>query len=116
MTLHPMTGDEPSREARYIFNYLKHHGGSVRTRQLQRFGGLERDALIEALFELHERYWVIFNRRKTPGASPADDWQAPIDRVTITRFSRRKNRGARPAAYPRYFFGARPGRGGSDLM
>lgn len=90
MTLHPMAGDQLPRAARYIFSYLRRHGGSVRTRQLQRFGGLERDALIEALLELHERYWVVFNYRRE-----ADGSDGGIDRVTVTRFGRRKAQSAR---------------------
>ena len=95
MTLDPMAGAEPSREARHVFSYLRRHGGSVRVRPLQRFAGLERPALIDALAELHERYWVVFNRSEpSPGA--AYDAEAEILRVTITRFGRRKNRSARP--------------------
>ena len=86
-------GAVPSREVRYVFSYLLHRGGCVRIRPLLRFAGLERTALLDALAELHERYWVVFNRSEpSPGA--AYDPEAEILRVTITRFGRRKYRAA----------------------
>jgi hypothetical protein len=100
MPLDPLHGLHPSHEARSIFACLCRRGGSMRVGPLLRgLGslGLDERTILDAIVELGELYWITIAWRKTaPGATGAEKPLAGIDRLTATRFGRRKYRSAWP--------------------
>jgi hypothetical protein len=102
MTLDPLHGFHPTHAARRVFGCLYRRGGSMRIGPLLRAlgsTGMDERAFIEATFELCERYWItIVWRPDVPAATAEQTPLAAIDRLTATRFGRRKYRsGTRPA-------------------
>jgi hypothetical protein len=98
MTHDPMQSLHPSREARYVFAYLRRRGGSMRLEPLQRHLRMEPRDLVAAITDLAELYWItIVWRRPTPG-TPADEPRplTDIDRLCTTRFGRKKYRATGP--------------------
>jgi hypothetical protein len=96
MTLHPLHDIPLSHAARCIFACLRESGGSMRIgpllRGLGRISVSER-AFAEATFDLAERYWItIVWRSDAPAATSEAQPLAGIDRLTATRFGRRKHR------------------------
>jgi hypothetical protein len=96
--LDPMHGLHPTREARYLFAYVLHRGGSLRLRPLVRALGMDERAFADAVNDLVERYWIRIVWRKAALAAPEDEPPAlaDIDRLTTTRFGRRKYRSTWP--------------------
>jgi hypothetical protein len=90
----PLYGRHASREARYVFAYLRTRGGSMRLRPLLRHLRIEPGAFIAAVNELAERYWITVVWRKAPEDAPDDEPRhyTDIDRLCTTRFGRRKYR------------------------
>jgi hypothetical protein len=102
MTLDPLHDVPLSHAARCIFLCLRRSGGSMRLRPLlQGLGriGVSESAVADAIFDLAERYWItIVWHRAARGATAEEQPLAGIERLTITRFGRRKHRGSWPSA------------------
>jgi hypothetical protein len=94
MPLDPLHGFHPSPQARCVFAFLHRRGGSMRLGPLLRCLGMDRHAVVVALNELAERYWItVVWRKAVPGA--ADEDARPLTdiyRLCTTRFGRRKYR------------------------
>src|SRR5262245_62081421 len=98
MPLDPLHGLHPSREARCVFAYLHRRGGSVRIGPLLRALGMDRSIVLDAVYELSERYWIAIVWRKA-AAGPVDEDSRPLTdiyRLCTTRFGRRKYRSSWP--------------------
>jgi hypothetical protein len=68
---------------------LARHGGSLRIGPLHSHANLPVEELCAALNELAERRWVEVTWRRTPcGRLP--ERLRPVERITITRFGRRR--------------------------
>jgi hypothetical protein len=94
MTHDPLDSLHPTREARQLFAYLRRRGGSVRLEPLLRGVAMDPPALIEAITDLRERYWITLVWRKAAPGTP-DDAPRPltdVERLCTTRFGRRKYR------------------------
>jgi hypothetical protein len=96
--LDPLHGLHPSKEARWIFALLYRRGGSMRLRPLLRTLGMNERAFVEAVADLAERYWIRIAWRKAALEAPDDRPHAvaDIERLTTTRFGRRKYRSTWP--------------------
>jgi len=94
MTLDPMAGAQASKEARYLFSYILRRGGSVRIGPLMRDVGMDKRQLVDAATELVERYWIVSTWRKLAPGVPKEETRPieELDRLTTTRFGRRKYR------------------------
>ena len=91
---HPLHDQHLPPEAYYLFGYLAQRGGCMRMQVIVRHLRLEPAALIAAMTELAERYWITIVWRPSPPGTP-DDAPRPytdIDRLVTTRFGRRKFR------------------------
>jgi hypothetical protein len=78
-----------SREALYLFGFLRRHGGSMRLGPLLRHVGLDTNTLIAAINELSARHWIRIFWRKSAAAFGDDDRPlTDIDRIATTRFGR----------------------------
>ena len=99
MALDPLHGLHPSCEARCIFAYLHRRGGSVRMGPLLRGLGLEPRIVLDAVYELSERYWItVVWRKAAPGSGDGEVRPLTgIYRLCTTRFGRRKYRSSWPA-------------------
>jgi hypothetical protein len=99
MTHDPMDSPHASRDARYIFSYLHRRGGTMRLRVMLRHLRMEPAALVAAVNELAERYWITVVWRKEASAPPEDAPRPFTDvaRLCTTRFGRRKYRTTWPA-------------------
>jgi hypothetical protein len=98
MHLDPLHGFHPSCEARCIFAYLHRRGGSVRLGPLLRGLGMDRRTVLDAVWELSERYWITIVWRKAV-TDLADEERRPLTdiyRLCTTRFGRRKYRASWP--------------------
>ncbi len=96
--LDPLHGLHPSREARYLFAHLLRRGGSLRLGPLLRALGMDERAFADAVTELADRYWIRIVWHKAALAAP-DGEPLPltaIDRLTTTRFGRKKYRSTWP--------------------
>jgi hypothetical protein len=98
MSLDPLHGLHPSREARCIFACLRRYGGSMRIGPLLRALGMDRRIVLDAVHELGERYWItIVWGKAATGPSDADGRPlTDIHRLCTTRFGRRKYRSGWP--------------------
>jgi len=96
--LHPLHGLHPSRQARYLFAHLLHRGGSLRLGPLLRGVGMDERTFAGAVADLADRYWIRIVWRKAALAAPADEPLplTAIDRLTTTRFGRKKYRSTWP--------------------
>jgi hypothetical protein len=98
MPLDPLHGLHPSREARCVFAYLHTRGGSMRLGPLLRRLGIDQRIVLDAVYELSERYWITIVWDKTT-PSPANEETRPLTdiyRLCTTRFGRRKYRSRWP--------------------
>jgi len=80
-----------SNEAIAILGDLRRHGGSMRIVPLFRRSGLDGEAFLSALRELHERLWVHVAWRRCPRAAVPPglpERLREVDRITLTRFGR----------------------------
>jgi hypothetical protein len=94
MTQDPLYGVHPSSAARGVFAYLHRRGGCMRLGPLLRGLAMDRRLLIDAVNELKERYWITIVWREAAPGTPEDE-PRPLDeveRLTTTRFGRRKYR------------------------
>ena len=94
MTHDPLDSPHPTRAARQVFAYLRRRGGSVRLKPLLRGLAMDPPALVDAITDLRERYWITVVWRKAASGTPEDD-DAPrpladVERLCTTRFGRRK--------------------------
>ena len=93
----------PSREARYLFGYLRRRGGSLRLAPLLRGLAMDARAFADAVNDLNERYWITIVWRKAPPTAPQDlpDAEprplADVHRLCTTRFGRHKHRATWPS-------------------
>lgn len=94
MTVDPMHGLHPSREARCVFAYLRRCGGSMRLGPLLRGLGIDPRIFVEAVNELSERYWITIVWRRAAPETLAEETRPLTDiyRLCSTRFGRRKYR------------------------
>jgi hypothetical protein len=81
-----------SSNALYVFGYLQRHGGSMRICPLLRRSGIDCEALIAAIKELHERRWVNVEWRRARSHLPPDlpERFREVERITTTRFGRHR--------------------------
>jgi hypothetical protein len=79
-----------SNEAMAILGLLKRRGGTMRIVPLLRRTGLEAEAFVRALKELHERRWVHIKWRKPRSdmSSALPERCREVERVTLSRFGR----------------------------
>lgn len=102
MTHAPFKLPKVSNQGRAVFSYIHRRGGSMRIGPLMRGAGLESAALADALDELDEFYWITIQWRWSELAPSNEPLRATIqsltyiDRVTGTRFGRRKHRTSWP--------------------
>jgi hypothetical protein len=99
-------GLHPPCHARCIFAFLHRRGGSVRIGPLLRNLGLDQRIVLEAVYELSERYWITIVWRETaprpvsgPASCGADEEACPLTdmhRLCTTPFGRRKYRASWP--------------------
>ncbi|HEY1243722.1 MAG TPA: hypothetical protein VGF29_02730 [Hyphomicrobiaceae bacterium] len=94
MSLDPLHGLHPSREARCVFAYLHRRGGSVRLGPLLRGLAMDQRVVLDALNDLSERYWITVVWRKAPPGTAHEDSRpfGDVYRLCTTRFGRRKYR------------------------
>jgi hypothetical protein len=84
--------DDPlPKDALTLFRYVYHRGGSLRLRHVQAGTGLDDEALRPALYELQERYWITIMWRP-PTVDESSTLAELVERITVTRFGRRKYR------------------------
>jgi hypothetical protein len=91
-------GQHASAEARYLFGQLARRGGCMRMRPIVRHLGLEPAILVAAITELVDRYWITLVWRPALPGTPEDEPRphTDIDRLTTTRFGRKKYRSTWP--------------------
>jgi hypothetical protein len=79
-----------SNEAVAILGLLKRRGGTMRIVPLLQRTGLEPEAFVSALRELHERRWVHvkWRKRRSDMASGLPEGCREVDRITLSRFGR----------------------------
>ena len=79
-----------SNDAIAILGYLKRHGGTMRIVPLFRCLGIEGEAFMAALSELHARRWVHVKCRKPRSVMPPGlpERCREVERITMSRFGR----------------------------
>jgi hypothetical protein len=98
MTGNPLGAPSPSGAACYVFAYLDRRGGSQRLGPLLRGLGMNERALVDAVSELNERYWISIVWHKAEPGTPDDEPRPLRDvyRLCTTRFGRQKHRAMWP--------------------